>query len=93
VAELAEEQAAAGQEAIAEAAALLRLLYADPQHTAEYLVLWSAKRFAGRATSAAQRIQRSHVAAQPGVLQRTVVQRQTRVSMTEGPWSAGRSLS
>jgi hypothetical protein len=84
VAELAEQHAAADQEAVSEAPALLRILYADPSHTAEHLVLWSIKRFAGRATSAVARIQRSHLGAEPAVLQRAVVQRQTRVSMTEG---------
>lgn len=63
---------------------MLRILYADPSHTAEHLVLWSIKRFAGRATSAVANIQRSHLDAEPAVLQRTVVQRQTHVSMTEG---------
>ena len=40
-------------------------------------------RFAGRATSAVEKIQRAHVAAEPDVQQRAVVHRQTRVSMTE----------
>jgi hypothetical protein len=84
VAELAEQHAAADQEATSEAPALLRIVYADPEHTAEHLVLWSIKRFAGRATSAVARIQGSHLGAEPPVLQRAVVQRQTRVSMSEG---------
>jgi hypothetical protein len=84
VAELAEQHAASGQEAISEAPALLRVLYADPQHMAEHLALWSVRRFAGRAKSAVERIQRSHRDAGPEVLQHSVVQRQTRVSMTEG---------
>jgi len=83
VAELAEQHAAADQEAISEAPALLRVLYADPEHTAEHLALWSVMRFAGRATSAVEKIQRAHVAAEPDVQQRAVVHRQTRVSMTE----------
>ena len=84
MAELAEQHAAADQEAISEAPALLRVLYADPEHTAEHLALWSVMRFAGRATSAVEKIQRARVAAEPDVQQRAVVQRQTRVSMTEG---------
>ena len=84
MAELAEQHAAADQEAISEAPALLRVLYADPEHTAEHLALWSVMRFAGRATSAVEKIQRAHVAAEPDVQQRAVVHRQTRVSMTEG---------
>lgn len=83
MAELAEQHAAADQEAISEAPALLRVLYADPEHTAEHLALWSVMRFAGRATSAVEKIQRAHVAAEPDVQQRAVVHRQTRVSMTE----------
>jgi hypothetical protein len=81
---LAEQQAAADQDMIFEAPALLRILWADPQHTAEHLALWSVKRFAGRATAAVEKIQRSQRAAEPDVMQRIVVERQTRVSMTEG---------
>lgn len=84
MAELAEQDAATGQEVISEAPALLRILYADPQHTAEHLALWSVRRFAGRATSAVERIRRSHRDAEPEVLQHSVVQHQTRISMTEG---------
>ena len=85
MAELAEQHVAADQEASSDAPALLRVLYADPEHTAEHLALWSVRRFAGRATSAVEKVQRSHVAAaEPDVQQRAVVRRQTRVSMTEG---------
>lgn len=84
MAELAEQHAAADQQAISEAPALLHILYADPQYTAEHLALWSVRRFAGRATSAVEKIKRSRVGAEPDVLQRVVVQRQTHVSMTEG---------
>lgn len=85
MAELAEQHAAADQEASSYAPALLRILYADPEHTAEHLALWSVRRFAGRATSAVEKVQRAHVAAaEPDVQQRAVVRRQTRVSMTEG---------
>ena len=86
MAELAEQHAAADQEASSDAPALLRILYADPAHSAEHLALWSVRRFAGRATSAVEKVQRSHVAAaaEPDVQQRAVVRRQARVSMTEG---------
>jgi hypothetical protein len=84
VAELAEHQAADGQEALAEAPALLRILCVDPEHTAEHLVLWSVRRFAGRSTSAVEKIRRSYPAAGPHVLQSIVVQRQTRAAVAEG---------
>lgn len=84
MAELAEHQAADGQEAISDAPALLRILCVDPKHTAEHLALWSVRRFAGRATSAVERIRRSHPDADPDVLPSLVVQRQTRVSVVDG---------
>lgn len=84
MAELAEDQEAAGQEAISEAPALLRILCVDPEHTAEHLALWSVRRFAGRATSAVEKIRRAHPGAGPDVMQSIAVQRQTRVSVAEG---------
>lgn len=87
---LAGEEAATDQGTIFEAPALLRILWADPQHTAEHLALWSVKRFAGRASSAVERLRSSNVVADdPPTLQRTVVARQTRVAMAEGALVGG----
>jgi hypothetical protein len=74
---------------IFEAPAVLRLLWADPQHAAEHLAIWSVKRFAGRASSAVDRIRSAHQDADDDTLQRLVIERQTRIAMTEGAFVGG----
>jgi hypothetical protein len=75
--------------AASEAPALLRLLWADPQHMAEHLALWSVRMFGPRARTAVEALERSHPGAGRDELSRLAVERQTRVSMTEGAFVGG----
>lgn len=76
-------------EAVFEAPAVLRLLWADPQNMPEHLALWSLKRFGPRASSAVEKLRTVNPDAGPGALERAVIERQTRVAMTEGAFSGG----
>jgi hypothetical protein len=75
--------------AVYEAPAVLRMLWADPQNMPEHLSLWSLKHFGPRAASAVEKLRASHPDAEPGDLERLVIERQTRVSMTEGAFVGG----
>jgi hypothetical protein len=75
--------------AASEAPALLRLLWADPQHMAEHLALWSVRLFGPRASAAVRTLERTHPGAERSELSRLAVERQTRVSMTEGAFVGG----
>ncbi len=77
------------EEAVFEAPAVLRMLWADPQYMPEHLALWSLKRFGPRASSAADKLRSAHPDAGQDGLNRMVVERQTRVSMTEGAFVGG----
>jgi hypothetical protein len=83
-ADLPDEQAA-----VFEAPAVLRVLWADPQHTAEHLALWSVKRFGPRASAAVLRLQHSSESASADELDRMVIDRQTRVAMGAGAFVGG----
>jgi hypothetical protein len=76
-------------EAAFEAPAVLRMLWADPQYMPEHLALWSLKRFGPRASSAVEKLRGSHPDADAAELNRVVVERQTRISMTEGAFVGG----
>jgi hypothetical protein len=78
-----------GDEAVFEAPALLRLLWADPQNMPEHLALWSLKRFGPRASSAVEKLRTANPDAGPAALERAVIERQTRISMAEGAFSGG----
>ena len=45
------------EDAVFEAPAVLRMLWADPQYMPEHLALWSLKRFGPRASAAVERLQ------------------------------------
>ena len=77
------------EEAVFEAPAVLRILWADPQNMPEHLALWSLKHFGPRASSAVEKLRRSHPNAESGELERMVIERQTRLSMTEGAFVGG----
>ena len=79
----------ADEEAVFEAPAVLRLLWADPQYMPEHLALWSLKRFGPRASSAVEKLRASHPDADAAELERLVIERQTRISMTEGAFVGG----
>src|SRR5215472_15108705 len=76
-------------DAVFEAPAVLRMLWADPQYMPEHLALWSLKRFGPRASSTVQKLRSSHPDADRGELDRMVIERQTRISMTEGAFVGG----
>jgi hypothetical protein len=76
-------------DAAVEAPAVLRIIWADPQHTAEHLALWSLKRFGPRAESAVATLRARQPAPDREELERLVVQRQTRVAATEGAFVGG----
>jgi hypothetical protein len=75
--------------AVYEAPAVLRLLWADPQYMPEHLALWSLKYFGPRASSAVEKLGRSHPGADLNELEAAVIEHQTRVSMTEGAFVGG----
>jgi len=75
--------------AVFEAPAVLRMLWTDPQYMPEHLALWSLKRFGPRASSTVQKLRSSHPDADQGELDRMVIERQTRISMTEGAFVGG----
>ena len=68
---------------------MLRLLWADPQNMAEQLALWSVERFGLRASAAVEKLRGSHPGVDEADLERMVIERQTRVSMTEGAFVGG----
>jgi hypothetical protein len=76
-------------EAVFEAPAVLRMLWADPQYMPEHLALWSLKRFGPRASTAVEKLRSSHPDSDQGELDRIVVEHQTRLSMTEGAFVGG----
>jgi hypothetical protein len=80
--------AATADETLFEAPSVLRILWADPQHMAEHLADWSHARFGPRAGPAVERL-RSGKDVPRQELERLVVERQTRVSMTVGAFIGG----
>jgi hypothetical protein len=87
--ELRDESSRPEEASVYEAPAVLRLLWADPQYMPEHLALWSLKYFGPRASSAVEKLRDSHPGAESGELEAAVIQRQTRVSMTEGAFVGG----
>jgi hypothetical protein len=76
-------------EATLEAPGLLRIIWADPQHTAEHLAVWSLARFGPRAESAVAKLRSRDPAPDRDELEALLVERQTRVAMTEGAFVGG----
>jgi len=89
VGEQPEDESVAEDDAVFEAPALLRILWADPQHMPEHLALWSIKRFGPRAASRVEKLQASHPDAQAAELENRAIEHQTNVSMTEGALVGG----
>jgi hypothetical protein len=79
----------AEDDAVFEAPAVLRILWADPQNMPEHLAVWSIKRFGPKAAGAVDKLRASHPDADPASLEVLAVERQTRVSMTEGALVGG----
>jgi hypothetical protein len=79
---------ATADDAIFEAPAVLRIIWADPQHMAEHLALWSLARFGPRADKAVEKLRGGSVMPRDE-LEGLVIRRQTRVAMTEGAFVGG----
>lgn len=79
---------AMADDAIFEAPAVLRIIWADPQHMAEHLALWSLARFGPRAERAVETLS-AKGATSRAELEELVIQRQTHVAMTEGAFVGG----
>ena len=85
----AEQSRDSAREARRDAPAVLRIIWADPQHTAEHLALWSLRRFGPRAESAVAKLRARQPPPDRGELEQLVVQRQTRVAAGEGAFVGG----
>jgi hypothetical protein len=72
-----------------EAPGVLRVIWADPQHTAEHLALWSLKRFGPHAESAVDTFRSRQPPPDREELEQLVVDRQARVAATEGAFVGG----
>ena len=73
----------------AEAPALLPIIWADPQRTAEHLAVWSHDRFGRRAEAAVAKLRLRHPPPEEEELELLVVERQRRVATTEGAFIGG----
>jgi hypothetical protein len=87
--ELEEHTSLPEQEAVVEPSAVLRILWADPQNMPEHLALWALRHFGPRASAAVETLHSAHPEADRGELERIVIERQTRLSMTEGAFVGG----
>ncbi len=83
------DDTAADDDAVLEAPSVLRIVWADPQHMAEHIAIWSLHRFGPRAEHAVEKFQRKHPEADRAELERLVIERQTRVAMAEGAFVGG----
>jgi hypothetical protein len=72
-----------------EAPAVLRIVWADPQHMPEHIAIWSLAHFGPRADGAVAKLQRQHPNAERDELELRVINRQTKVAMTEGAFVGG----
>jgi hypothetical protein len=72
-----------------EAPAVLRIVWADPQHMPEHIAIWSLAHFGPRAEAAVEKLRRQHPDADQDELERRVIDRQTKVAMTEGAFVGG----
>jgi hypothetical protein len=76
-------------DAVLEAPAVLRLIWADPQHMAEHIAMWSLARFGPRADASVEKLRAREPLPDREELERRVVERQTLVAMTEGAFVGG----
>jgi hypothetical protein len=68
---------------------LLRIMWADPRHSAEHLAVWSLTHFGPRAESRVVKLRSQDPAPRREELETLIVTRQTRVTMTEGAFVGG----
>jgi hypothetical protein len=72
-----------------EAPAVLRIVWADPQHMAEHIAVWSLARFGPRADAAVKNFRSNRPDADRDELERLVIERQTHVATAEGAFVGG----
>lgn len=82
-------QESAEEEPIFQAPNVLRIMWADPQHMAEQLVVWSLARFGPRAEKAVEKTKQEHPGAGREELEDLVTRSQVRVAATEGAFIGG----
>lgn len=87
--EIAESPASEADDTVLEAPAVLRIVWADPQHMAEQIAVWSLHRFGPRADRAVEKLRVKHPGADRAELERLVIERQTRIGMAEGAFVGG----
>ena len=87
--EIAERAGSEADDAVLEAPAVLRIVWADPQHMAEQIAVWSLHRFGPRADRAVEKLRAKHPDADRAELERLVIERQTLVGMVEGAFVGG----
>ena len=68
---------------------MLRIVWTDPQHMPEHIARWSLAQFGPRAEAAVEKLRRQHPDAGSDELERRVIDRQTKVAMTEGAFVGG----
>jgi hypothetical protein len=86
--ELRDGTAPTGDE-VFEAPAVLRIVWADPQHMAEHIAVWSLAHFGPRADTAVKKLRNDEPDADRDELERLVVERQMHVATTEGAFVGG----
>jgi hypothetical protein len=74
---------------IFEAPAVLRIVWADPQHMAEHIAIWSLSHFGGRARTVVAKLRTAHPDASRDELEQRVIDRSARIAMTEGAFVGG----
>jgi hypothetical protein len=89
VGEIGDGAAPGADDAVLEAPAVLRIVWADPQHMAEQIAVWSLHRFGPRAGRAVDKLREKHPDADRAELERLVIERQTRIGMAEGAFVGG----
>ncbi len=77
------------EEPIFQAPNVLRIMWADPQHMAEQLVVWSLAHFGPRAEKSVEKTKREHPDAGREQLEDLVIRSQARVAATEGAFVGG----
>lgn len=82
-------QESAEEEPIFQAPNVLRIMWADPQHMAEQLVVWSLAHFGPRAEKAVEKTKQEHPGAGREELEDLVTRSQVRVAATEGAFIGG----
>jgi hypothetical protein len=80
---------APAEDTLFEAPAVLRIIWADPQHMAEHLAVWSLARFGPRASAAVERIRAGNPDAGRDEVEGLAIQRQARIAATEGAFVGG----